>query len=510
MTRLRKRISYFLVTLTVLAIFWNIRIKITEQPNSHSGSSSSEHSGAQIDVGRNSRPETVPYIASSQSLSEETTQSLAEAALGSSWRTTKLDHPSNEARLAEFNRRGEAALESCRTGRACARNQDKLIVLAYGHFAQTLFGVLQGENIWCDSVMNVIHALGYSMIMSTGDNNDLELIWRKHYSNILLVLWDNEAASGGRCLTNPRWMYSEPKLPIPPPNHTHLNIPIWKVFNFHWWNAPDHPLGGPFTLSQDDYSTWPSPHTPGRDNYYLGYSLDGRCLKTPYVPFVDRPRQAYVLTKRLSNFLRKEYLLQTEKHTSNLQSMTSPDAFFDTVSSHGNLTFVASFNEDVNLSENPGLPPLGITQLPHPLSQTAFTDALSHSRAVLGISWPDSSPSPWEALCLGVPFINPIRSWDPNRPEDRTAWITQHDGLLWNRQNATSLLDEPHVYHVKIGDRSAVERALRKAMDAPINRYIPAQMRIEALIERIRHLLETDWRPKGLEQLSKIAQGQKP
>lgn len=47
---------------------------------------------------------------------------------------------------------------------------------------------------------------------------------------------------------------------------------------------------------------------------------------------------------------------------------------------------------------------------------------------------------PYEALCLGVPFINPIKEWDPTQPENRDRWLSQHNGL--------HELSPPHVYHI--------------------------------------------------------------
>lgn len=33
------------------------------------------------------------------------------------------------------------------------------------------------------------------------------------------------------------------------------------------------------------------------------------------------------------------------------------------------------------------------------------------------------------ALCMGLPFINPIFSWDEKDPDDRMKWDTQQNAL---------------------------------------------------------------------------------
>lgn len=123
------------------------------------------------------------------------------------------------------------------------------------------------------------------------------------------------------------------------------------------------------------------------------------------------------------------------------------------------MTFVGTFAKHRDYDS----PPPGIVQLPR-MDRATFQNQVARSRVVLGVGTPLLSPTPWEALCLGVPFINPVKGWSASKPEDRTRWWAQQDGVWW------SGLDEPYVYHVKVGDRAGFERAIRKAMDTPIER----------------------------------------
>ena len=51
-------------------------------------------------------------------------------------------------------------------------------------------------------------------------------------------------------------------------------------------------------------------------------------------------------------------------------------------------------------------------------------------RILLNIK-PYMSPSPYLALCVGTPFINPIISWDETNPRDRSMWNAQEPRLRW-------------------------------------------------------------------------------
>lgn len=108
--------------------------------------------------------------------------------------------------------------------------------------------------------------------------------------------------------------------------------------------------------------------------------------------------------------------------------------------------------------------PLGISEIPW-MNRTAFQNAVARTRMVIGLGDPVLSPTPWEALCLGVPFLNPIKGWRAEAPEDRSEWSSaQHDGVFYLG------VDEPFVYHVRIGDRAGIEAAVKKATETPVER----------------------------------------
>lgn len=227
-----------------------------------------------------------------------------------------------------------------------------------------------------------------------------------------------------------------------------------------WWPGASPPLGGPFTFAPEDYSFFPLMAGNGQNNTYIGYSLEKTCLQTPYHPFADRPRQIYVLAKKLHYFLQHDYILPAP--SGNVSEQLT-DSFYAEFSEEANVTFVGQFKQG-EAPEGSGAPP-GIAQVPR-MKRPEFQSMIARSRVLMGIGAPGLSPSPWEALCLGVPFIHPIKSWDRDHPEDRRKWQGQHNAMIYYG------LDEPYVYHVKIGDREALKRAIRTALSTPIDRCV--------------------------------------
>jgi hypothetical protein len=225
----------------------------------------------------------------------------------------------------------------------------------------------------------------------------------------------------------------------------------------HLWNGPVGPLGGPFTLSPEDFSAWKT--GGGRDNYFLGYSLDEVCSKVPSIPFNDRPRRVFMIAEELKLLRENDYVLNDG--TGAKGEIPHPE-FYNRLSQQKNVIFMGQLNrKDVPITVKP---PDGITLIPVRSPKSELRRLLANSRVALGVGHPRLSPSPYEALCLGVPFINPVHGWNRDHPDDRSRWSSQHDALV------AYDIDEPYVYHVKKGDTVALELALAKALDTPIER----------------------------------------
>ncbi|KAG8913051.1 hypothetical protein FRC00_003158 [Tulasnella sp. 408] len=339
--------------------------------------------------------------------------------------------------------------------------------------------------------MDAIHKLGYSMIIARQDQ--MHEAYRRYHKNVHLIIGD----APPDCIYNSHCVYADfddgsiQKTPVPPPNATHLNMPIWKLFTTNWWSHPAEPLRGPFTLSPEPYELWPPGRDAGKENFYLGYTVEPSCMDTPYAPHGQRPRQAYIFGKYLGYFLLKDYILWDEK--GGMKRSVDDDFYLD-FSQKENVTFLAGHFTLSQVPEGFTDPPRGIIQHER-LSRSEFQKIIANSRVMIGLGNPLLSPTPYEALCLGIPFINPIRRLDKNDLDNKQTWIGQHDALIYGG------LDEPYVYHVEAGDREGFRAALRKAMSTPIERYIPPHMSSSAFLGRMKTLLETDWRPIANKQM---------
>jgi len=165
------------------------------------------------------------------------------------------------------------------------------------------------------------------------------------------------------------------------------------------------------------------------------------------------------LFSSLSLVFRRVSPLQTDP-LSFLPSFSFPgsDLILNTTSTNLNLTYVGA---PIISPGFPTLPPS--LHLLNPwgglLSTSDFFDQISRSIALVGVGDPPLSPSPYDALCRGTPFINPILEWDLNAPEDRTKWVSQ--------QRTLKHFDAPYVYNVFRGDGDGFEKALRDAREKP-------------------------------------------
>lgn len=140
------------------------------------------------------------------------------------------------------------------------------------------------------------------------------------------------------------------------------------------------------------------------DFSYIGYSLEPQLQDTRFIPFEERPMRAYVLGKHQTFFYedhahvawkRDTYKRALDEIRKDIPDFEFVGAFFD------------ERGDDEKKKEGPLPLPEGIRNI-YPLNATAFDDALSSARMLVGIGWPTASPSPYRALARGVPFLSPV------------------------------------------------------------------------------------------------------
>ncbi|KAJ7151494.1 hypothetical protein C8R46DRAFT_1007409 [Mycena filopes] len=255
-------------------------------------------------------------------------------------------------------------------------------------------------------------------------------------------------------------------------------IPAWKIFTSYFRQHSNNPLGPKWTLNPEPY---------GGENTYLGYSIEAQCSKHAFVPHAQRKRQAYILTRFLKFFLP--------------ETTAWPPNYFDDAANATGVSFVMAARD---LPDTPRLGPADLSSSIQNLGGDAmqtdnFFDQLSHSVALVGIGSPTLSPTAYDALCLGVPFINPIKGWDKQDPQNRKLWSTQHDALRG--------MSAPFVYHVFQGDREGFIKAIRAAAANPIQSYVLERMKMASIKDRLGRILDHDWKTEAAGLLKRRQEG---
>jgi len=229
------------------------------------------------------------------------------------------------------------------------------------------------------------------------------------------------------------------------PKNPH-GIPIYKIFHFYFCAGNIHPLGGQWTLSPENYD-WTV-------NTYIGYSVEPSCRavssfltptaliypsmdheygwqESPYIRHKERemnPPRAYILAKLLRFFFAAEPTSYSPEKVLFAWSQQT----FDAATTATNITYFVGASRDLD-RDPPGedITVNVMKQLPSSVigggtgegrvSQDEFVKRVSGSSALIGVGMPITSPTPYEALCLGVPLINPIFHWDHSNPSDRSS-----------------------------------------------------------------------------------------
>ncbi|WRT69874.1 uncharacterized protein IL334_006865 [Kwoniella shivajii] len=347
----------------------------------------------------------------------------------------------------------------------CGTNQTTIIILSSLWFAEAFAGTsTAGETIYAQSVISTLNALNYSYVFASlgwynADMRKTVELWHKHRWNVRMVLTDPDQMDV--CYTN-----KDQKCLKTEENSD--GIESWRLLTFWYWDDSANPLGNQFTLS-------PSPRN---DNYFLSYSIEPTCRRLPSLPMSLRhdPPQAYLLAKQM------HYLENSTAFSWTLETLKHLEVKYD-------IKVVGGMTEDDD-STKERLKQIGIENLGR-LGKIQFYEQLSKSFVFLGVGRPRISPSPWDALCMGVPFINPILTWDEDDPSNRTKWHAQQ----WHMTD----LDPPYVYSVKAHDLAGLEEAVGSALRNPIQSYIPDYMKFEFACHRTADLVQGDWRGKAEE-----------
>ncbi|ORX41229.1 hypothetical protein BD324DRAFT_613760 [Kockovaella imperatae] len=262
-------------------------------------------------------------------------------------------------------------------------------------------------------------------------------------------------------------------------------IPLLHTRAFHFWLGQRHPLKQ-WTLAPEDWTI----KSASESNYHISYHLE-HCR---HVVPSEHQRRVFLLGKRPEYFEGDEYVWPQGA----LAEITT--------TLPGGVEFIATAGKGGGELPEAGIRNVGL------LDKEEWFKLVAESSVMLGIGLPRSSPSAYDALCLGIPFINPsvcmvnpfaevsrITKLDRKHPDDRTKWILQQDPL----RNE----DPPYVYNIEAGNTEELRKAIQSALDTPIEPYIPERMTIEFVERRLLYLFSEDWREIALEQIKSSETG---
>ncbi|KAH8823015.1 hypothetical protein DL96DRAFT_329832 [Flagelloscypha sp. PMI_526] len=392
-----------------------------------------------------------------------------------------------------FNAPAIDRLARCILTNTCGSGEQKIIILASNHFGQAWRGLRGGEHIWALSTIEALTSLNYTLLYTLGAMDtlliyqnlpsrlrpDVRIIWEDRLFEDCLVRNGTNYLDHEDSYSKGEWQVG--KQACIKQDGYEDGIPVWNSFIFHFWKNPLSPLGSQWTLAPENYATQ---YEHGRGNHYLSYSIESFCKKQPFIPHSLREHRALVLGKYMRYFdpqSNEQHPWKDPQHPD--QDILAPVIAQVPLSSSGQTFALVGTARRQQGSPPPeadehwkgATMPVQAIQNLGVLTQSEFYYELGKSKVLLGVGNPVASPSPYDALCLGVPFINLIHSWDHDDPLNRFKWQARHDLLR--------ALDPPYMYDVRKGDAEGLEAAFKSALENPIEQFIPPAMTIEAVRE---------------------------
>lgn len=302
------------------------------------------------------------------------------------------------------------------------------------------------------------------------------------------------AQVGFQCLSDPRCIWPQDYHPHPNPalrHDTSLMLPHevgttppWRVFHTSYWG--DRPsrysgqgqnAGTQFGQSVDQVSTWSSHLLDPRwhivpwaypNHTHLPLSIEWTCLSSPTVPWEQRNASVLVLGK-LSHYF----------HMAGAPAFDAWGRIVAAMAAEGIELWTGA-------EEEPGHPlPAGLRRLPQ-MDRVAYGQALSGVRALLGIGNPQTSPSPFNSFCRGVPVVLPYYTDDGPTPG---GWKMFKDA--WTQNGPALAVGEPYAYAYRSVDDMIAQ--LRTAVRTPIKGFVPPDMSLRSVGAKTRAWLHHDW-----------------
>ncbi|KAJ7069938.1 hypothetical protein C8F01DRAFT_537312 [Mycena amicta] len=362
---------------------------------------------------------------------------------------------------AGHNRRALQHLAQCIYDPYCAR-KPQLVILVSDPFHKASLAAIRHNRK--RTILHALDGLNVSYIFSPKDIGWAQSVHAVFPDEVKIVLFDRPDLRS--CLDDTLSCVRSTQNPT--------GIPAYKMMSWQedaLGDAPS-PFGHAWTLTAEETYD-------GRS--FVGFSFSETCRQNaPYIEPADRLDQVFILATLETYFWPNHNVW--------------PPEYFEQVGEETKAQFVASLHDTVGrLKDYPKT--IGIQAVPNNLvelgmlSEMAVLENMGRSRALLGLWDPRFEDVVLEALCLGVPFLNPIHQWDKRNPSNRQNWVTQNMEL--------NFLHPPYVYNIFADDYAGFKKAIVNAMETPIKGFIPPHLTDAALRKRLSELLERDWKSEA-------------
>ncbi|PPQ89273.1 hypothetical protein CVT25_001357 [Psilocybe cyanescens] len=378
---------------------------------------------------------------------------------------TPLDTDRKLKDYHDWNAQSLRELHSCIALRNCGRNQQKIALLASHWFTWGVFNEWRGGEGVCSPREEAVDQ--YRQFP------DLVKVVIRHWA--------------GQCHSNPKC--------VKDPSNS-LGIPAWKIFDLEFFPIFDKHehgslMGGKWVLSANPHHLLNDEDSPVQ---YIGYSIQDECRQTPPTPLASRSNQAWLLMKQIKYVYDNRFAWDRSFFSRASHELSIKLIGAWALDQHYGAWDPAKDGEMKDIEDRER----GVYNLGEKLNATGFMDQVGMSKVMIGVGNPYWSPSPYNALCQGVPFINPIIYWDEKEPQKKAGWITQHPslnqfdppaGLMPYFHRCTS-----YVYNVHARNWTGFVDAIRSASTTEIPSFIPEHMTELAVQARVKKLMETDWK----------------
>ncbi|KAF8311079.1 hypothetical protein DL93DRAFT_2169297 [Clavulina sp. PMI_390] len=398
--------------------------------------------------------------------------------------------------MAKHNRRVLEALVDCVFAATCTHFQTKLVILDAFIFPHARDLLPKRDDYYSHSALKSLDSLGASYVFSNVNTTWAIEIHKLFPSLVHAVIFQEgdhiyqlSSCFASAITTNDADPESDIKNGcVQIPGRFPHGIPAHKLFGWGtdgWLTAdfPGSPLGTAWTLVNEPFS---------QGQTYIGYSIQEQCEASgpdrlfPSIPAAARPKDPHHHAFIHANLETYFWLHHND---------WKPSWFDRAVAATGVQAYAALDPEVARLRDYPitkgvWVVPKTLVELDRrKMSETDILTEMAKASIFVGLWDPLNMVQPYIALCMGVPFLNPIHSHNSEHPEDRSAWVVQNAALKW--------VDAPYVYNVFKTDEQGFQDALRGSVEKTFDSYIPPSMTTAAVRTRWAKFLDTNWLEKA-------------